>query len=159
MTLSASLLDGLWAAVFAVAFGVLLSMPLRGLGTCALCGLVGSVVRDMVVGLGASASWATVVATIAVVLATTLELRGRRLAPVAIICGILPLGAAVSYFQTIAALLRIPSQSGLLLEQTSLALVANVGRAFTITLAIAVGIGTGLFLISSLERIAKRRRS
>lgn len=159
MSPTGSLADGLWAAVFAVAFGVLLSMPLRGLGTCALCGLVGSLVRDLVIGLDAGPSWATVVATVAVVLAASLEFRGRRLAPVAIICGVLPLGAAVSYFQTIAALLRIPAQSGQELEQTSLALVAYVGRAFTTTLAIAVGIGAGLFVVSTLERFAKRPRS
>lgn len=157
--MATSLSDGLWAAVFAVAFGVLLSMPLRGLGTCGLCGLVGSLVRDLVIGWGAGPSWATVVATIAVVLAAALEFRGRRLAPVAIICGVLPLGAAVSYFQTIAGLLRIPAQHGPELEQASLDLVASMGRAFTTTLAIALGIGVGLFLVSTLERLVKPRRS
>lgn len=154
MSLLASTIEGLWAAIFAAAFGVLLSMPLRGLGTCALCGLVGSLVRDLAIGLGSSRSWATVVATIAVVLAAAVEMRSRRLAPVAIICGVFPLGAAVSFFKTIAGLLRIPSQSGPALEQASVELVANVARAFTTTLAIAVGIGTGLFLVSRIERLA-----
>ena len=64
-----------------------------------------------------------------------------------LICGVLPLGSAVAMFNMIFDLMRVSSLKGEALSAASVALSANAGKAFTGTLAIALGLATGMAIV------------
>ena len=154
MTVTGLLVDGLWAALFAGAFGILLTTPPGDVLPCVLAGFIGRVVVGGAGWLGATASWSTVLATVAGGVVASLQRRGSKQAPVAIVCGVIPLGAAVDVFRTIVGLLRLPAVEGAGLEASAVELVVDGARAFTTTLAIAVGIASGMVLL----RVGQLRR-
>jgi uncharacterized membrane protein YjjB (DUF3815 family) len=152
MPLSAILMNSLWAALFATALAVLLTAPVRYLVPTFLCGLVGRCVRDVCMAWGLSQNWATVIAAALVVLVAVAIIRRNTVSPVVLICGVLPLGAAVAMFNLIFSLMQVSSSRGEALSEASVALSANFGKVFTTSLAIAVGLGTGMAIVQLFTR-------
>jgi uncharacterized membrane protein YjjB (DUF3815 family) len=149
---STILMHALWAALFAAGLGVMLTAPPRYLVAAFACGLLGRGLRDVFTGLGLNLNWATVIASAVVVLAAVAMLRRRQVSPVVLICGVLPLGAAVAMFNLIFALLQISSATGDAVATASMALTASAGKVFTTSVAIAVGLAAGLAIV----RLSKR---
>ena len=69
-----------------------------------------------------------------------------------LICGVLPLGAAVAMFNLIFALMQVSSLQGEALGGASVALSANLGKMFTTSLAIAVGLAAGMAIVQLFRR-------
>lgn len=97
-------------------------------------------------------NWATVIAAAVVVVAAAAILRRQTVSPVVLICGVLPLGAAVAMFNLIFALMQVSTVTGEALGGASVALSANLGKVFTTSLAIAVGLGAGMALVRMFRR-------
>ena len=152
MDLSAILTHSLWAVLFATGMAVLATAPVRYLVPTFLCGLVGRGVRDVGVGWGLTQNWATVIAAAVVVLVAAAIIRRRAVSPVVLICGVLQLGASVAMFNLIVALMRVSSLEGAELTAASVALNANLGRVFTTSLAIALGLGAGMAIVRLFGR-------
>jgi uncharacterized membrane protein YjjB (DUF3815 family) len=145
-------INSLWAALFATGFGVILTTPARALVSCFVCGFMGRFVRDVLMGWGLSQNWSTAVAAAAVVLVAVAIVRGHRVSPVVLICGILPLGAAVAMFNAIFELMKVTTLKGEALSVASTALSANAGKVFTGTLAIAFGLAAGWAIMRLVGR-------
>ena len=152
MSLLTILTNSLWAALFATGFGVLLTTPARALVSCFVCGFMGRFVRDVCMGWGLSQNWATAVAAAVVVLLAVAIVGHHAISPVVLICGVLPLGAAVAMFNMILDLMKVSSSSGETLSAASVALIANTGKVFTGTLAIALGLGAGMAIVQFVRR-------
>jgi uncharacterized membrane protein YjjB (DUF3815 family) len=152
MDFSTILLNSLWAALFATGLGILLTAPFRYIVATFLCGLAGRFVRDVLMGWGMSQNWSTVVAAAVLVLVAVAMVRHHRISPVVLICGVLPLGAAVAMFNVIFELMKVSSLKGEALSAASVALSANTGKVFTGTLAIALGLGAGVAIIRLFKR-------
>lgn len=152
MDLPAILLSSLWAALQATGLGVLLTAPVRYLVPTFLCGFVGRGVRDICMGWSMSQNWATVIAAAVVVLVAVAILRRHAVAPVVLICGVLPLGAAVAMFNLFFALMQASSLKGEALSAASIALSANMGKVFTTSLAVALGLGAGMTIVRGFRR-------
>jgi hypothetical protein len=69
-----------------------------------------------------------------------------------LICGVLPLGAAIAMFNLIFALMQVSSLQGEALDGASVALSANLGKMFTTSLAIAVGLAAGMAIVQLFRR-------
>jgi hypothetical protein len=67
-------------------------------------------------------------------------------------CAILPLGATGAVFNMILELMKVSSLKGEALITASVVLITNVGKAFTGTMAIVSGLGTGIAIICILKR-------
>jgi uncharacterized membrane protein YjjB (DUF3815 family) len=153
MNLSTILMHSLWAALFATAMGILLTDPFRFILPTFLCGFTGRFVRDVLMGRGMSQNWSTLVASAVLVLVGVAIIRRNRISPVVLICGVLPLGAAVAMFNVIFDLMKVSSLNGEALSGASVALSANLGKVFTTTLAIALGLGAGIAIVRLLRRV------
>ena len=103
-------------------------------------------------GSGLSQNWATAVAAAVVVLLAAAIVGLRALSPVPLMCGVLPLGAAVAMFNMILDLMKVSSSTGEALSGASVALIANTGKVFTGTLAIALGLGAGMAIVRFVGR-------
>ena len=152
MHLSTILLNSLWAALFATGLGNLLTAPLRYIVPTFLCGFAGRFVRDVCMGWGMSHNWSTVVAAAVLVVVVVAIIRRHTVSPVVLICGVLPLGAAVAMFNLIFALMQVSSLQGEALGGASVALSANLGKMFTTSLAIAVGLAAGMAIVQLFRR-------
>ena len=152
MNPSAILMNGLWAALFAAAMGILLTAPARYLVPTFLCGFTGRVVRDVLMSVGMSQNLSTVVAAAVLVGLAAAIVRRQRVSPVVLICAVLPLGAAVPMFNIMLDLIKVSSLQGDALSAASVALIANAGKAFAGTLAIALGLGTGFAIVHLFQR-------
>ena len=152
MELSAILMNSIWAALFAAGLSVLLTAPTQHLGPAFMCGFTGRFARDVCMGFGLSVNWATVIAAALVVLVAVAIIRRHTVSPVVLICGVLPLGAAVAMFNLIFALMQVSSASGDAVAGAATALSANAGKVFTISLAIAVGLGAGVLIVRLFNR-------
>jgi uncharacterized membrane protein YjjB (DUF3815 family) len=152
MNIPTILLNSLWAALFATGMGILLTAPLRYIGTTFLCGFAGRLVRDVLMGWGLSQNWSTAVAVAVLVLVAAAIAQRQRISPVVLICAVLPLGAAVAMFNVILELMKVSSLKGEALNASSVALTANAGKAFAGTLAIAVGIAAGMAIVRLIRR-------
>ena len=152
MNVSTILLNGLWAAVFAAGFGVILTTPPRALIACFACGFTGRCLRDVLMGWGVSQNWSTVIAAAVLVVVAVAIVQRRSISPVVLICGVLPLGAAVAMFNAITDLMKVSSLTGDALTAASVALSANFGKAFTGTLAIALGLAAGTAVVRLIKR-------
>jgi uncharacterized membrane protein YjjB (DUF3815 family) len=149
---SAILMNALWAGLFATGLGVMLTAPTRYLVAAFACGFLGRGLRDVCTGLGLNVNWATVIAAAVVVLVAVALTRRQRVSPVVLICGVLPLGAAVAMFNLIFAFMQISVAKGDDLTAASTALTANAGKVFTTSLAIALGLAAGM----AVQRLVKR---
>jgi len=152
MNVSTIMLNGLWAAVFATGFGVILTTPPRALIACFACGFTGRCLRDVLMGWGVSQNWSTVIAAAVLVVVAVTIVQRRSISPVVLICGVLPLGAAVAMFNAIIELMKVSSLKGDALAAASIALSANFGKAFTGTLAIALGLAAGIAVVRLIKR-------
>jgi uncharacterized membrane protein YjjB (DUF3815 family) len=152
MDLSAMLMNGLWAGLFAAGLAVMLTAPPRYILAAFACGFFGRGLRDVCTGLDLTLNWATVIAATAVVLVAVAFTRRHTVSPVVLICGVLPLGATGPIFNVIFNLMRISTAKGDPLSETTLALGSNAGKAFVITLAIALGLGAGMAIVRLFGR-------
>jgi uncharacterized membrane protein YjjB (DUF3815 family) len=152
MDLSAILMNSIWAALFAAGLSVLLTAPMQHLGPAFMCGFTARFARDLCMSFGLSVNWATVIAAALVVLVAVAIIRRHTISPVVLICGVLPLGAAVAMFNLIFALMQVSSANGDAAAGAATALSANAGKVFTISLAIAVGLGAGVLIVRFFNR-------
>jgi uncharacterized membrane protein YjjB (DUF3815 family) len=133
------LLESLWASLFALVMGVIFTVPRDGLLFCALCGFVGRFVRDLLTSVGADLDLATFAGASALAV-IALSARRQEFSAVALISGVLPLGASLAMFNTISGLLRIPTLKGELLAKEVFEMIANASKAFSTTLFLALGL-------------------
>ncbi len=158
MGLLAILNNSLWAGLFASGLGILLTAPPRYIVPTFLGGFAGRLVRDAFMSWGMSQNWSTTVAAAVVVLIAVAIIRRHVVSPVVLITGILPLGAAVAMFNAIVELMKVSHLQGEALSGSSVALSANVGKAFTTSLAIALGLGAGIAIVRFFRREEVRER-
>jgi uncharacterized membrane protein YjjB (DUF3815 family) len=151
MGLPAILLNSVWAGLFAAGLAVLLTAPTRYVVPTFFCGTLGRGVRDACVAGGLGQNWAAVLAAALVVLVAAAIVR-QRVSPVVLICSVLPLGATVAMFNLIFALIRVSSLKGEALGEASVALIANLGKVFTGSLAVAVGLLAGIAILRLFKR-------
>ncbi len=156
LDITAILVNSLWAGLFAGSLGVLLTAPPRYVAPAFLCGFAGRFARDVFMGSGMSQNWATAVAAVVVVLLAMTVIRRDVESPVLSVSGVLPLGAAAAMFNAIVELLRVSSLKGEALSESSVALSANTGKAFTTSLAIALGLGAGTAIVQLLRWLRVR---
>jgi uncharacterized membrane protein YjjB (DUF3815 family) len=152
MDLLAILMNSLWAGLFAGGLGILLTAPPRYIAPAFLCGFAGRFARDVFMSWGMNQNWSTAVAAAVVVLVAVTIIRGHVVSPVVLISGVLPLGAAVAMFNAIIEFMKVSSLKGEALSGASVALSANMGKVFTTSLAIALGLGAGMAIVRFLRR-------
>jgi uncharacterized membrane protein YjjB (DUF3815 family) len=141
------LLDGLMAGFFACALGVILTAPPRYVVPVFFCGFSGRFVRDLLASLGLSLNWSTMIAAALLVLVGTAIIRRHAVSPVALVSGVLPLAASASMFDTILALMAVSSAKGQALQNASASLISSSAKVFTVSLAMAIGLATGLAIV------------
>ena len=90
-------------------------------------------------------------AAVVVLVAVTI-IHGHVVSPAVLISGVLPLGAAVAMFNAIVALMNVSHLEGEALSGASVALIANMGKVFTTSLAIALGLGAGMAIVRLFRR-------
>lgn len=152
MDLVAIGINSLWSGLFASGLGALLTAPPRLVVHTFLCGCAGRVARDTLVGWGMGQNWSTMAASAVVVLVGVALIRQRRVPPVILISGVLPLGAAKAMFNAILELMRVASLEGEPLVAASVALSASMAKAFTTSLAIAMGLAAGMAVVRVIRR-------
>jgi len=152
MDLWAILMNSLWAGLFAGGLGILLTAPLRYIAPAFLCGFAGRFARDVFMSWGMNQNWSTAVAAAVVVLVAVTIIHGHVVSPAVLISGVLPLGAAVAMFNAIVALMNVSHLEGEALSGASVALIANMGKVFTTSLAIALGLGAGMAIVRLFRR-------
>ena len=152
MDLLAILMNSLWAGLFAGGLGILLTAPPRYIAPAFLCGFAGRFARDVFMSWGMNQNWSTAVAAAVVVLVAVAVIRRHVVSPVVLISGVLPLGAAVAMFNAIIELMKVSSLKGEALSGASVALSANMGKVFTTSLAIALGLGAGMAIVRLFRR-------
>jgi uncharacterized membrane protein YjjB (DUF3815 family) len=144
--------NSLWAGLFAGSLGILLTAPPRYIAPAFLSGFAGNFARDVFMSWGMSQNWSTAVAAAVVVLVAVAVIQRHVVSPVVLISGVLPLGAAVAMFNAIIELMKVSSLKGEALSGASVALSANTGKVLTTSLAIALGLGTGMAIVRLFRR-------
>jgi uncharacterized membrane protein YjjB (DUF3815 family) len=152
MDLLAIFMNSLWAGLFAGGMGILLTAPPRFIAPAFLSGFAGRFARDVFMSWGMNQNWSTAAAAAVVVLVAVAVIRRHMVSPVVVISGILPLGAAVAMFNVIVALMKVSHLEGEALSGASVALSANIGKVFTISLAIALGLAAGMVIVRLCRR-------
>lgn len=144
--------DSLWAALFAVGLGVRLTAPHQYLIPTFLAAFAGRSVHALLVHGGMGRDWATVIASAAIVAVAVATTRRHHVSPIVLICGVLPLGASSAVFRAVFELLKVSAAQGEGLNAAALAWIAQASRAFTGTMAIALGLGVGMTIARLLDR-------
>jgi len=152
MDLPAILLNALWGGLFAAGMAVSLTAPARYVFPTFLCGFLARGGRDACAAAGLSHNWATAIAAAAVVLVASAIVRGHRVSPVVLICAVLPLGASVAMFHLLFGMMRVSSLQGEALAEASVALISNLGKVFTGSLAVALGLLAGIAIVRVFKR-------
>jgi uncharacterized membrane protein YjjP (DUF1212 family) len=152
MNIPAILFSSLWSGLFAGGMGLLLTAPVRYVFPAFFCGFAGRFARDALMSWGLTQNWSTVVAAAVVVLVAVVIIRGHVVSPVVLISGVLPLGASMAMFHAILELMKVSSLQGEALSGASVALSANAGKAFTTSLAIALGLGAAMAVLRLFRR-------
>ena len=147
MDLSSILMNSLWAGLFAGGLGIILTAQPRYIFPAFLCGFAGRLARDALMSWGMGQNWSTVV-----VLAAAAIIRRHAVSPVVLVSGVLPLGATVAMFNAIVELMKVSSLKDEALSGASVALSANIGKVFTMSLAIALGLGAGMAIVRLFRR-------
>jgi uncharacterized membrane protein YjjB (DUF3815 family) len=144
MDIGSILVSSLWAGCFAASLGVVLGTLPRMLVPCFVCGFTGRFVRVVLTGFGLGQNASVVVASAACVVVAYL-LAGKRqdLSTVALVTGILPLGASVALFNAIGATLKTASGKADSLTVAPEQLVAGMSVALVTTIAIVLGLFAG----------------
>jgi hypothetical protein len=152
MDLPAILLDSLWGGLVAGSISMLFTVPHRYVPGTVLCGFAGRCARDVLVAFGLTQNWSTVIAAAAIVLIAVALIRGHTVSPVMLAASVIPLGATMAIFGAIVELLKISTLSGEALNTSSVAFIANIGKVFTTSLAIALGLGIGMVVVGLFRR-------
>jgi uncharacterized membrane protein YjjB (DUF3815 family) len=152
MDIITMLINSLWSGLFAGTLGFILTAPVRYIAPTFFCGFVGRFARDLFTSMGVSQNWSTAIASAVVVLVAIAIIRRHEVSPVVLVSGVLPLGAAVAMFNAIASLMKVSYLSGEALSAASVALSANMGKVFTTSLAIAMGLAAGLAIVRLFSR-------
>lgn len=153
MDIAPMLLNAIWAGLFSAALAVVLTAPLPAIFPSLLCGFAARLIRNALIGWGVSSSAAVVVAAAAcVLLAVALARRRQNFSVIAIVTGVLPLGAAVALFNSIKEILSLSALKDQALIAASAQLSANLSTVFTTTLAMVFGIGVGFLIAGVLGR-------
>lgn len=147
MNLPSMLLDSFLSGLFSSALGVLLTAPPGAIVPAFLCGFSGRAARELLHALGLGLGWASAVAAVVVVLVAAGLTRRHIVSPVILIGSVLPLAPSSAVFNAILDLLRISSLEGEAVRETSISLLANVGKAFTLSLALALGLAAGIAIV------------
>jgi uncharacterized membrane protein YjjB (DUF3815 family) len=162
MDMSAILINSFWAGLFAASLGVVLTTLPQTVLPCFLCGLVGRFVRNVLVGYGLTPHASVVIAAAVCVAVSTIVVKRRQdQSAIALVTGILPLGASVALFNTIGGTLKLASLKGDALTVASTQLVANLTDVLATTLAIVLGLLAGYVLLwpfKPREKALERRR-
>ena len=134
--------------------GIMLTTRPRALLPSFLCGFAARLARNLLIGWQVNVLVAVAIgAGICVVIATIL-VRTQRDSTVALITGILPLGAAVSVFDAIRNLLQLATLKGEALTQPAIALVASLSSVIATTAAIIFGLFVGYLVATPLRPAA-----
>ncbi len=141
------LTNSAWAGLFAIVAGVLFTAPPKFLVPTFFCGFAGRLVRDVLIGVGVGPSWSTTVAAAVLVLVAAAVVRKQAVAPLVLLGGVLPLAASIAVINAILDLMRLSSLEGEPLAKAAVSLSANLGKAFTTFLAIALGLAAGLAIV------------
>ena len=152
MRLDPIIVNVLAAGISAMCMAVLMTAPPGHLLSTFFCGMAGRVIRDVLIAAGWTAAWATAFAAAAVVLVAGAILRRRTVSPVVLISAVLPLGATASMFNAIVHLMRVSSLEGEALSKAADSLIADIGRVFSTSLAIAVGLGAGIVMMRAIRK-------
>ncbi len=152
MDLIAILTSSLWSGLFAGSLGIILTAGPRSIVPAFFCGFAGRFARDVLTGWGLTQNWSTAVAAAVVVLVAVVITRRHAVNPVVMVSGVLPLGAAVAMFNTIIDLMKVSSLKGEALNEAAVALVANTGKVFVTSLAIALGLTAGVVITRLFRR-------
>jgi len=152
MDLSTIFVNSLWAGLFAGSLSILFTAPLRYVPATLFCGFAGRCVRNVLMIYGLTQNWSTVIAAAVVALVAVAMIRGNAVCPVMLVAGVIPLGATVAMFNAIIELMKVSSLSGEALSASSVVLNANVGKVFTTSLAISLGLGIGMAVVRLLRR-------
>jgi uncharacterized membrane protein YjjB (DUF3815 family) len=152
MAIMPMVVNSVWAGLFAAALAVVLTAPPQAIVPSLLCGFAARLIRNVLIGWGLSSSAAVVVAAAAcVLLAIVLANRRRNFSLIALVTGVLPLGAAVALFNSIKGILNISGLKEQALITASAQLSANLSAVFTTTLAMVLGIGLGFLIARTFE--------
>lgn len=155
MNLPANLADGLWAGLFSLAMAAVFSAPYYALIPSFCCGFLDRVARDVLMGWGVAQAPAVAAAAALTVILAVVLVRRSTVPPVVMVSGLLPLGAAGSFFAAIGDFLRVGSVTGGAAVTVPLDLVLKLSMVFTTTLAIAAGAWVGF----QLSRVVGRREA
>ena len=151
MDLLAILREGLLAGFFSCTLGVIFTAPPRYLVPVFFCGFSGRFVRDLLTSMGVGFNWSTLIAAAVVVLVGTALIRRHAVPLVALASGIFPLAASAALFDAVLGVMTVSSAKGEALQTASAALIASAAKAFTVSLAIAVGLAAGLAIVRALR--------
>jgi uncharacterized membrane protein YjjB (DUF3815 family) len=154
MDIASPLTNSILAGVFAAALGVGLTTAPNALIPSFFCGFAGRFVRDILIGQGVSLAVAVSVAAAVCVVVAALQVREQQnISMVALVTGVLPLGAAVALFDLIENVVALATLKGDALTRPTLQLAADVGTVVITTSAIALGLLVGFVVTAPLRRV------
>lgn len=152
MTVGAVLINSLWAGLYAGSMTVVFSAPWWAVVPSVVSGFVARLVRDALLGMGVGPNLAVLIAATVAVTLSGLMLRRSSLAPVVLVSGLIPLGAATALLRGIVGLWRMSSLQGEALADGAVFVAASFTIAFNTTVAIAMGFWLGMALVGVLGR-------
>jgi hypothetical protein len=152
MAVSGILTNCLWAGFFCTAAAILLTAPRNYLVATFVCGFSGRWVRDILIGWDAGENWSIALAAAVIFLVAAALVPRHRAPPVVLVCGVLPLGAAIAAFNTIFELIKLSTAKGDALNSASVAFTSNLAKVLIVTLSIALGISTGAAIMKVFRR-------
>jgi uncharacterized membrane protein YjjB (DUF3815 family) len=153
MDIGKLLADSIWAGVFAAALGVGLTTLPKALAPSFICGFAARLVRDLLIGSGVSLPVAVAAAAACCVVVGAAFVRSQpTLSMIALVTGVLPLGAAVALFDLIENVVALATLKGPALTQPTLQLAADFGVVVITTTAIALGLLIGFVITAPIRR-------
>ncbi len=140
--------DAIWSGVAALGFAILFNVPTRTLFGCMVCGAAGHVVRSVIMQLGLSMEFATLIgATVVGILGTAFARRWQTPAAVFTVSGVIPLVPGVFAFRTMLGLLTLAGATDPTAGLSALLEVSQNGiKTGLILMAIAAGIAAPTLL-------------
>ncbi len=158
MDIRSVLADSLWSGVFAAALGIGLTTLPQALAPSFVCGFAARLVRDLLIGSGISMAVSVAAAAASCVVVAAVAVRRQpNLSMIAMVTGVLPLGAAVALFDLIENVVALATLKGSALTQPTLQLAADFGVVVITTGAIALGLLAGLVITTPLRRAHSNR--
>ena len=146
------ILQALLAAVFAVTMSIMFNTRTRALPICFLGGAVARFSRELFTLLDVALPAATLAATATTTVIVLLLADRLDVGRVALVSAILPLGATLTVFETVTGALRVATVDDGMLEATAARLVRDAAKSFDVTLAIGLGVASGVAIVQLLRR-------